>query len=111
MATRHLILTEIKNQSIMSGSNTNQWHYGDNFLQQNHRQNHIETYSNNDNMQSEVPFYSKSMLNRLNSLATGSYKYNPYIINQVNRLGNNNSISRIKIFTGFSENNHLIMNT
>ena len=79
-----------QNQSIMSGSNTNQWHYGDN-LQQNHRQNHIETYSNNDNMQSEVPFYSKSMLlNRLNSLATGSYKYNPYIINQVNRLGNNN---------------------
>ncbi|MCH4389897.1 SdrH family protein, partial [Staphylococcus haemolyticus] len=79
-----------QNQSIMSGSNTNQWHYGDN-LQQNHRQSHIETYSNNDNMQSEVLVYSKSMLlNRLNSLATGSYKYNPYIINQVNRLGNNN---------------------
>ena len=69
--------------------------------QQNHRQNHIETYSNNDNMQSEVPFYSKSMLlNRLNSLATGSYKYNPYIINQVNRFGNN-SISRIKILQAF----------
>ncbi|WP_218086139.1 MULTISPECIES: SdrH family protein, partial [unclassified Staphylococcus] len=87
-STSHSIRNQ--NQSIMSGSNTNQWHYGDN-LQQNHRQSHIETYSNNDNMQSEVPVYSKSMLlNRLNSLATGSYKYNPYIINQVNRLGNNN---------------------
>ena len=63
-------------------------------------------------MRSEVPFYSKSMLlNRLNSLATGSYKYNPYIINQVNRLGNNNEYISNQDFTGFSENNHLIMNT
>ena len=87
----HIYPNKRQNQSEMNGSTTtNQWYYGGR-LQHHHNQNDTEVYTNNDHRQNQFPFYSQSaLLNRLNDLANGSYKYNPYIINQVNRLGNNN---------------------
>lgn len=73
-------------------SNTNhQWHYGQSTINDRHYNAHQfdNQYANRDDNNVSGNNKWTSLLHRFNTLATGSYKYNPFIINQVNRLGEN----------------------
>ena len=70
-----------KNDFSMNGSNHHEWHYGDDLSNEYLHANNNNRYRNDNS--------TATLLNRFQNLATGSYKYNPFIINQINRLGNN----------------------
>ena len=79
-----------KNDFSMNSSNRHQWHYGDDLSNgYSHANNNNYDDNGNVNYRGRNDNSTATLLNRFQSLATGSYKYNPFIINQINRLGNN----------------------
>nr|WP_276516936.1 SdrH family protein [Staphylococcus petrasii] len=75
-------------------SNTNtkqQWHYGQSTINDHNYNDHQfnHHYVNREDNNTSGNNRWTSLLHRFDTLATGSYKYNPFIINRVNRLGEN----------------------